>query len=209
MPSTDTLELLVRNTPLKEPDWLMLVEARRALIKPHLDSFTLPELGALECLEIGSHRHEIRLGGPEVTGNPDFSLKTQGIFDAPYSGRVSIPGSGYQNPGGSCPDGSLQIWGLTRKGLWILAEVFFHGEAGYKDRGYERAHTVNIKEADLPTILAKTKQQPRHLWNRLADAVHGWVRAREGLYRQAQHIQRTIQLEQFVLEQVPETESSV
>lgn len=207
MPSTQGMELLVRKNPLNDKEWLNLIEARRSLIKPHLDTFTLPELGSLKCLRSElSFTHELRINNPTLlmskSGDERFSLKTQGIFRLqPRSAVEYIPNSGYRpSPGGvACPDGTMQIWGLTRSGLWILVEVRFVGEDGYKERGYERAETVEITEVNLPTIMSKTKEKPQKMWEELGKAIKGWAEFREGLYNQALNLARMVEIEELAL----------
>ncbi len=203
MPSTQGMELLVRKNQLTDVEWFALLEARRSLVKPHLDTFTLPELGSLKCFRRElSFTHELRLDGPKVIGDERFSLKTQGIFrPQPWSAIERIPNSGYRPPPGgvACPDGTMQIWGLTRSGLWILAEVRFVGEDGYKERGYERAKTVEITEVNLPTIVSKTKEKPQRIWEELGKAIKEWVEFREGLYNQALNLARMVGIEELAL----------
>ncbi|MDO8495649.1 MAG: hypothetical protein Q7S32_04030, partial [bacterium] len=136
MPSTAGLELLIREEQLTDEQWRDLVTARRSLVRPFLDSFTLPELCALRCVMIGGHESEIG-SCSRVTGNNRFSLKTQGIFGV--ISKESIPGSGYQSGPGerACPDGVMKIWGLTRGDYWILVTIDLGGTAGWKGRGQE------------------------------------------------------------------------
>jgi|GEM_PF-2540718 len=204
MPSTNKgLKILIRKNKLNDKEWLDLIEARRQLILPHLDSFTLPELASVPCLrsEI-SFTHELRFDKPTLTGDNRFSLKIQGIFrKQPYSAIKRISNSGYQaSPGGvSCPDGTMLVWGLTRSGLWILVTIDFVGEAGYKDRGYERATTVEIVESDLSTIVAKTKEEPWQMWNELGRAIKGWRERRKSLYHEALALAQMVETEELAL----------
>lgn len=203
MPSTKGLEVLVRKDRLTGEEWIGLVEARRELIKPHLDSFTFPELGALECLRSEvNFEHAIQSDGPAVTGDERFSLKTQGIFRVQsWSAMERIPKSGYIAPPGgiSCPDGTMRVWGLTRSGLWVLASIGFAGGYGYKGRGYERATTVDIAEADLSTIIAETKEDPQEIWKELGDVIKRLAERRKALYDQAVNLARMVMIEELAL----------
>ena len=202
MPSTQGLEMLVRKRSLSKNDWFALVEARRSLIKPHLNTFTLPELGSLECLERESFKHDLYVDAPKVIGDKRFSLKMQGIFySQPWSAIERDVKSGYRpGPGGvSVPNGIMQIWGLARSGSWILAEVKFVGSAGYKGRGYERAVSVSVTEMDLPTIISKAKVEPEEVWRGLGKAIEEWFDFRENLRNQAFNILRMVQIEELAL----------
>ena len=83
MPSTKGLEILLRNTLLTNEEWLRLLEARRDLVRPYLDKFTLPALGSLRCLCSGELRrdHEIWSDlATEAFKNYDSDILMRGIF---------------------------------------------------------------------------------------------------------------------------------
>jgi len=204
MPTTKGIELLVRKDPISDEEWYSLIEARRSLIKPHLNLFSLRELGNIQCLEQEGPTFLHGLYAPfsdtpAVTGDTRFSLKTQGIFYHPWSGDQR---SGYPH------DEMMYIWGLTRDGLWLLVEVKFKSEAGYKGRGYERAQTVHIQESDLPTIIAKTKSKPEEIWRVLSEAIKEWTRFRGRVYHEALELMRVIEAEELMLSLVPRAEHS-
>jgi hypothetical protein len=202
MPNTEGLKLLVRKQPLTKDDWLKLIEARCALISPHLSSFTLSKLGDLECLRTElNFKHPLLDDLSHPTGDRWFSLDTQGIFCCPRSGIQRIPNSGYQaQPGGvSCPDGVMYLWGFTRDASWVLVKVRFKGEAGYKCRGYERAKEVNVEFTNLEKIITETKSTPEEIWKELGKAVKGWTKRRQQLYDKALELERVITTEELAL----------
>lgn len=208
MPSANGLDVFVRKNQPNDEEWFGLIEARRALIAPHLDSFTLRELGSLECLrsEI-SFTHKLAIDAPVITGDSRFSLKTQGIFRVqPWSAIERTPNSGHRPPPGgvNCSDGMMRIWGLTRSGLWVIASISFAGEAGYKGRGYERARTVEIIKADLPTIAMFTKVRPEQMWRELGDAIKAFARDRLALYDHARRLAQNVEVEELALSLIPE-----
>ena len=106
-PNQEGLRLLFRATPITDEDWLNLVEARKQLIKPHLDTFTLLTFGQTGCLENGTFLHSINMDSPECVGG-EFDLNTLGIFRYNWESKIKIAGA-------------LYIWGLTRKAQWIVA----------------------------------------------------------------------------------------
>jgi len=195
MGQNNGFEFLARNTPLTDEEWVGLIETRRELIKPHLDSFTLPELGALKCLrQEGSFLNEIQLTVSESTGDTEFSLKTQGIFHAQeWADMERVPNSGY--PPANCLNGTMRIWGLTRNGEWVLVTVDFIGEPGWKNRGCERATSVNIVKSDVPAILAQTKVKPHHMWEKIGHAIIGFAERRRNLYEQALKLAKQVAVE--------------
>ncbi|OGZ29780.1 MAG: hypothetical protein A2931_00595 [Candidatus Niyogibacteria bacterium RIFCSPLOWO2_01_FULL_45_48] len=204
MPFTEGLEALIgKKGRITDTEWLVLIEARRKLIKPHLDSFTLPILGSLKCLRNElSFKHEIDCDISVSGGDQRFSLKTQGFFWAqPWSAVERISNSGSCNWPGyvACPDGTMHIWGLTRSGLWVLVTIEFVGESGYKERGYERAKSVKIFEADLRAIIEKTKENPRHMWSHLGAVIKSFAERRKCLYNQALDLARMVEIEELAL----------
>lgn len=194
MPSTRGLGVLVRENKLTDEEWFGLIEARRELIKPHLDSFTLQELGSLRCMRNrDSYSSLLRLDVSTSTGDERFSLKTQGVFW--LIAREQIPNPGWPD----YPNGTKRVWGLTRSGLWVLVTIGFVTERGYKERGYERAKTVEVIEADMPTIATKTKCKPRWMWKKLGEAIEGFAERRRSLYNQALGLARLVQIEELAL----------
>jgi len=208
MPSTNGLELLVRKTNPDYGEWLELLEARRVLLKPHLDSVTLPSLGVVECLASSIaeyHFHSIRSDSPIVKGDGRFSLETQGIF--PAAGQhIYTPNSGYHAPPGGIPspDGVMLLWGLTRSGHWILAEIEFQGLAGHKGRGREKALSVDIQEATPARIVERTKSTAQAIWEELGRAIKRWLKNRQWLYFQMEEVARQVEMEERALSLIKE-----
>lgn len=209
MPSTKGLELLVRKTKPDYGEWLELLEARRSLLKPHLDSITLQQLGDVKCLLSESFDTPLRLGlrlsAHTSTGDARFSLKTQGIFAKKWQ-STHIPNTGFQAyPGGiSSPDGFLYLWGLTRDALWILVKVDFHGEAGYKNRGKQAAVSVDIQEANPARIVEETSSTALDIWQRLGEATHGWLQDRRMLFLQIEELVHQVMAEEQALSVIQE-----
>ncbi|MEK7159182.1 MAG: hypothetical protein AAB575_00720 [Patescibacteria group bacterium] len=209
MPSTKGLKMFLRKEQLIDAEWFELIEERRELIKPRLDSFTLQELGKLECLrgEEGSY-HAIHLDVANSCGDGRFSLKTQGLFycsSASYEVTNCATG---KEPAlrfdlGFFPvpfyrDGIVRAWGLTRDNHWVLVTVTFIGESGYKNRGYDRAKEVHIIESDPQTISEKAKVEPKTMWLYLGEAVKRWLKRRENQYHQARDLAQMVETEELV-----------
>lgn len=190
------LRILVRKKQIKKEEWLKLIEARRLFIKDYFNKFTLPELGSLECLESDTYYHELNIDGPEViSGDKKLSLKMQGIFYRQPWGKTKYD----HNPSHGFPDGTLQIWGLTRLGSWITVEVNFAGEAGYKHRGYQKAKTVKIERTNLVTIISRTGEKPIEIWRKLGEAVEEWTERCKKLHERALEIREIIKTEDKAL----------
>lgn len=201
MPDINGIEMLVRKKQLTEDEWCKLLECRRSLIKPHLKSFTLPALGDLKCMQTENSTHELSMDAPWLTGDRRFTLKTQGIFHRSRSSIVEISNSGFRASSGGCdcPDGTMYIWGLSRKGEWILAKVKFTGESGYKERGCQRAFELDIHEADIQVIIETTKSKSGEIWKVLGESISNWVAFRKELYNDAASVLRIVQIEEMAL----------
>ncbi len=204
MPSTKGLELLVRKTKPDYGEWLELLEARRVLLGPHLNSITLRKLGDIECLRSENSATRIGFARPLV-GDKRFSLETQGVFATIWKCDY-VPHSGYQAPPGglSSPDGVLCFWGLTRDALWILVAVQFKGEPGYKQRGMQTAVSVDIQEATPARIVEKTERTAQEIWRRLGEATQSWLRERQLLYHRIQELTNQIAMEEQALALIEE-----
>jgi len=202
MPSTTGLKLLVRKSQLTNKDWIALVEARQKFIKPHLDSFTLIMLGQLECLRMEHYQHDLALDGPSIQSPEGFSLETQGIFRIqPFDAIEYFPNTGHRPGRGgiAVPDGIKRIWGLTRAGSWVVAKVSFVGQAGYKERGRERATNVEIRPFDLAGMIAETKESPQRIFTELGMAVKRWEERRRQLHNEARRLCDQFEIEAYML----------
>ncbi len=208
MTSTKGLEMLVRKNQPTQEEWFDLVEARRGLMQVHLGSFMTSALGSLQCLSSESvHLHELRIDNPELTGDKRFSLLTQGIFRMqPWDAVEKFGGTGYQAPPGctSFPNGIVRAWGIERNfGFWLFVTVHFVGERRYQDRGYQRAKSVEIIVADLPTIVAQTREVPQKIWVELGKEIKNWAGRQQHLCDQAAGFARIVDIEEKVLSLVP------
>ena len=193
MPSPKGLEMLIRKDQPTNEEWFGLLEARRALIKPHLDSFTLDELGTLHVLSKNRYEwHNLYLDSPVVHGDQRFSLKTQGIFlnEANY-------GNGW-NGCGKGPQTKLN-WCLTRSGEWVLITINFTGWSP----NYERAESIEIKEMDIATIVTNVGNDPRRIWESLGGWIRYWMRTRRELYNRALTLANIVETEEAVLSLIP------
>ncbi len=190
------LRILVRKTQINLNEWIKMIEARRAFIKPHLSSFTLSELGELKCLKCDNIYHKIHDNEPDVISEDEsLSLRMQGIFYRQPWDKIAFD---YPCSFGF-PDGTMQAWGLARSGHWIIAEIRFTGESGYKKRGYERAKMVKIEKTNLTTIISRTEEKPIKIWKKLGESVKEWTKKRKELFEKAVAIEKQIRTEDAAL----------
>lgn len=207
--------LALRNTPLNAQEWCKLIEARSSCIRPHLNSFTLSTLGRLMFLgpsrsSMYRYSHSLEDDAPVVSNEGDISvsLETQGIFACPESGiqySEDVSKGYFALAGGvRCPGGVKYIWGLTRDGRWILAEVTFRGTQGSNFLGYEKAEKVHIGPASIPLILSITRSRPQEMWHTLGQAVTQWEYDRARRYTQAQKLGQEVREQDFAVSLIPE-----
>jgi hypothetical protein len=187
MPSTEGLRMLVRGRKIDARQWVGMIEARGKLIKSHLDSFTLSELGDEILGERRKFLEAIAPNALKVAGDKQFSLKTQGIFcKSSFSGWERVPESGPSE------FWMTRVWGLTRSGKWILATIEHRGK-----RGYQEPTNVEIIEADVPMIISRTKENPKELWEKLGNAVKIFAKNRKRLYDEAENIASMVRIEEL------------
>ncbi len=191
-----------RKNEIGEEEWIKLIEARRNFIKPHLDRFTLLELGKTKCLRknySGFDRDlctELAFDNPEIISDDgELSLKTQGIFNCQSWDNIKYD----YPPSHRFPGGTMQIWGLARSGDWIIAKIAFTGKAGYKHRVLETAETAEIEKTDLATIISRTGEKPIDIWRTLGNAAEEWKKKSKILYKHALKIYETFEIEDRLL----------
>ncbi len=182
--TTDTLAIFAARGPLTTAEWYQLIEARKGLIGPYLDRFTLKELRAVECL-YRETRFTGTLGGL-VCSSGGFSLETQGIFGHSFKSRKKMSQGvemhAWHGDLSIPADGRLSIWGLTRQKTWIVAIVSYKGSAGYKDRGREDATHVRIEEVKLPAMVKLSCCTPQEIWLALGKQLREFVEIRRNQY---------------------------
>lgn len=197
---------LSREEPLTYDEWLEIIENRRKSIESHLSTFQLTKLGNMNCLrDYGEYRHILWGDNPAVVDSGGYSLDIQGIFyEQPWKKAQRVPGSGFRAANGTWyNDGTLLIWGLSRKGAWILAEVAFAGEPGFEKQGRERAKTVKIGEINLPDMIAATGEEPENILKKLNRAVMEWEKYREAEFHEVQRLARDAERQEDELKLIP------
>lgn len=197
-------ELLLRNTPLGSEEWRILIESRRGLLKDYLDRFTLQRLEEVECLRQESHHHSIGNDSPKVEADPGFNLASQGIFVETYSTyhRRESPSVRVGVTQTTTTGGIVHLWGLSRKAEWLIIEVRFTREPGYKDRGYDRATMVTIKAATLDEILGISRTGRESVWAKLGEAVASMVEQRRRLYVEAERLLAIIKAQNAAVDHI-------
>lgn len=199
MPSheKDGIRLLLEKGPVHPVLWCKLIEARRNLIKPYLDMFTLREVGNLQCLvgesaSLPGRRVHTLSADKLALVNCDggLSFKTQGIF---------LDGLTYNL---KFPDNVKRIVGLARSGEWIVIEI----ETVLKG-DYEELQTLRISRCDLDIILfgglGGVGIRPEDMWYEFGLAINGWLESRKRMHETILEIERIIETEGMLLLERP------
>ncbi|MDO8591550.1 MAG: hypothetical protein Q7R60_01320 [bacterium] len=205
-------ELLLRTSAISDSEWRQLLESRRLLLKKSLDKFSLKTLGDVECLSSESHQHEINWDNPEVVTHDGLGLDTQGIFgrgEAVFD-QIKIPPAPWSGWGPSTETvgGTVNLWGLSRKGEWIVAQVEFRKESGYKGRGYDRAVKVTIRKTTVDE-LAEVAGSTQSVWDLLGRTVAEWTDQRLRIYLQANELLTVVQAQDSAARQIGYSEEVV
>lgn len=188
MPSE--LDIILKGLRISKEDWPKLIKARVEGIKPHLDTFSLKVLGQLKFLRLeGTHTSELSWLGVEAETINDLDdgdvMDVQGLFWAPSSGQYSAEKPAFMDP--KKPN-IWYIYGLTRKGKWVLSEVEYYEVGGYKGRGKDVATKIVLKPTDIPTICKNARITPKEIWLNLGDAIMAWEESRRRSYQVAQRM---------------------
>lgn len=202
-PGRTGLEILTSRSPLTADEWLELVEARRQLIKPHLERFTMATLGGLECVESeGGAQHELSIDAPKVEGD-ESSLDIQGMFRESHDAHRRDRGRpGQWIPTSDWIGGQKVIWGLTRNARWLIAKIDYKRQLGYKERGRSHAQTVHIRYVALPELLQEAKSTPVYVWRALEETVRQFAEHRRRLYEAALALSQQVALEAEIVDQI-------
>ncbi len=189
------LDILLRQTPLTHEELLGVIEAHRVHIRPYLFVFHLDALGDVECLRTEAvYQHTPRQDNPAVVASEWLSLDTRGIFKVQPWKHIQRTPSQCTVEGVKVPDdGTLLIWGLTKDAKWVLIEITFVGQPGYKNRGYEKATVITIKETDVAAILAKTGEDPQRILETLCKAMQKCAEHCEQLHAATSRVAQIIQ----------------
>jgi hypothetical protein len=192
MPSE--LEIILRNVRIPVKVWYKLIEAKVADIKPDLDAHTLLTFGETDFFRQEGEPAPLRecLSGKcrlEIIGEPDPGdiLNLQGLYWAPPKGLVfsSDPAPSSLAIFNEYPDGKRLIYGLTRKGNWILIEVQFRGTRGRR-LGSQYAESIQAGFTDAREICVRLEISPEEIWSKLNRQIIKWDEARLEQYQRIQ-----------------------
>jgi len=196
MPSSETkgISQLIERGPVHPVLLCNLIETRRRLIKPHLDTFTLQELGNFRFLESTglSTLHGLNQDKPSIgSGSEIVSVfKTQGVF---FQGCISVK---RERPASN--NYKKYIAGLSRSGDWLLIEV----KITYDPKcNYEWAKEVTVLKPGLERIVfSGLGISYEGIWSELGRTIKGWLSSRKRLYEIARGIAKIIEIEDLLLQ---------
>lgn len=203
---------LVRQSALSHTDWLNLIEARRALIEPHLRSMELGPIGKVQVMKFSPEcACLVGQGSPEVIASrPELSLDTRCYYPTRggfYAGDIIHTTEFEFSPPGSsgAVGGDERFWALTRAGAWLMitATVQFPANRLTPPHGYPieraRAAKVVIRESSVPEIISQAKTTPHDIWQQLGKLAQEWYDRRKELLRDAKRLSEIFELEDKML----------
>ena len=213
-PSTATLERLIRTSPLGLDDWFGILEEMRVQLRPLFEDFSLPKLSETSFLN-DSRFGELK----DFEGGAGLSGETQGIYGRGYNshqrhGRFSVNPHDWQdnrtvtyraNLASGFPRlperarAVLYAWGLTRDAEWVLIQIAYRQESGYKDRRYDKALEGAVRRASLGQIMTYAKVKPIEIRERLLRQVDEREQRRRQQWGRLQNLQRMLQVEEMAL----------
>jgi len=170
----ELFHFFVRTTPIREDEWINILQERVSVIDRLSRFATFKTLGNMKPVFDSSELASCNVKIDEIATYP--SLDIQGIFETSRKSYTTISNSGFQpGYGGSkCEDGYIYVWGLTRNMCWILAKVEWRGESGHKNCGYRRITSITITPSSAEEIILTTKVSYENIWNRLGDEILVW-----------------------------------
>lgn len=194
--------------------WIRMIDARvNESIKPYLGKFTLWTLGNIHIEgptgKCGESLHRLSADAPQFLTS-GYSPKTQGLFyNAPRGDRVHSP---------------LEVFGLNRRGEWVIAAITLKncgtrphlqglrgGEDWYVDKVYYRATEVVVKPSNPMEICSRFWETPeeggKSLYSLLNSVVYGWQQRAAELYHQTRALVQQIEFDQAVIDVIAKKEN--
>lgn len=185
------MRVLTRREPLTSQDWVEMIEARLALIRPFLHKITLPKLGDLgkrRVFEISSLKEVYQ----DLIDNQAY-FDLQGFFTAMDS-RFLSEGDAKYHP----------LWGLTRSGDWLYGVGI---EIPGPDGQWRKISLIIENQIKLERLLAKLQPDFAHpaevVWCNLKVMIERATQDRLRLYEELNGIMDIIKAEEAVQSLVP------
>jgi hypothetical protein len=179
MPLSKHITSIISKKSLTKEEWYELIRYRCSCLRDYLDSFTLPQLGKLSCLNSATHTsHNLMDDDPQFISPPGLTLKTQGIFSLPVDIEPSLK----------------RLWCFSRDCHWLLIEVKFENSGIY-----QKATRVRIQNSDLSTIITRMNIEPITIWNKLSQTVNLWKITHEHPYLTASKLAQLMSTENEII----------
>lgn len=188
---------LVRQGVLSRMDWLEMIEARRELIEPHLNTMDLKTIGKARVADYSNSWCIVEANNPWVLSfDPGLNLDTrcwwpmgEGLYSNHMLSRIQHiydpPGS---SPAVGCTD---TFWALTRSGRWVIVTAtvrFPDHRQSWAGMLRSKVLRVEIREVLASDIIATLKIEPQDLWGQLGKLARQWQQRREELLTDARRL---------------------
>jgi hypothetical protein len=205
---TDEYALLIPRQEITFGQWLLLISKRLAMIKPHLDQFTLEKLGDFQFEYFGTSKYRLnRLKELSVTiKGSDNLLDKQGLF-------FQVPQNFSQQWNLDKMIATHSVWGFMRDEKLILITITF--EITHYEKTEGKAYgalghviDITIEESTLqkildhyPMTIDDNQNTGLHfLWWNLSDKVNEYVQKRKLLYNRALELFEQFDRQDFVMQ---------
>lgn len=194
MPENNVWALIGRKEPMTEADWFELAERIRLELKPLLKSMAQTPLDRVPCLygEFGVNEHGFSSDQP-VVHEGGALLKVRGAWLCHHSRRYV---EYFRYPGHLSES---FVVGLSRSGKWVLVRFYYERPENSPDV----ARFVWASYVTLPHICSALGWKPYQLVGEINKIVLEWVFTRQRLSREAEDVQRRIELYRTVAKNIP------
>ena len=171
-PSKATEKILFPKKPRLSVDtWIKVIESW-GNITGVLPDTELTAIGSTRCLagtgdlSYEHDKHSFDIDKPRIRADKGLSRETRGLFKVGTTARYNEGRKVCQLPNDDLPQGSFPLWGLSKRGVWILARVTWVGHT------YHQATRVRIhRVTNLRTLMTFAGVSPRDIWELLGSAV--------------------------------------
>lgn len=187
-PVSAVLKELLEDKKLTNEQLISVLENRREILVRCMKTFSQKTLGQLACLDSGDGScHELYKDNPRVISlDNKFRLDTRGL----YAGNLFSRRKG----------GQLLAFGIDQES-WLLVKIKYSDEGLNRvwPNKQERATSVQVIRAELPTILQEMEIDALLVWSYFQIITDEWVSLRKALYERALLVSEGMKRENAIL----------
>lgn len=195
------MEILGRQQPLSNDNWLTLLEQRRELLRPHLETFRLPKL--LHSPVFKGRGNVLDLTNLKLEIESPFDLQTPGIFGLYVADEQLL---GTQHFGNRDPDREVHFWGLAQNGTWIVGQYDYALHPEQHPSLRKVIFRVVLQRAQTGQVVRCAGCEDFHaraLWLALGEEARRWHEKAEQVSTNARAVVTTIDEEESLVRNLP------